>query len=78
MKNKNFLQSLKCSFNGIVAYFKSERNAKIEFVFAILAFALGIIFKLSKTEFAVLSITIFCNCSWNDKYRSREDFGLNW
>ena len=59
MKNKNFLQSLKCSFNGIVAYFKSEKNAKIELVFAILAFALGIIFKLSKTEFAILSITIF-------------------
>lgn len=43
MKNKNFLQSIKCAFRGIISGFRSERNFKIYIGIAIIFLALNII-----------------------------------
>lgn len=58
-KNKNFLEALKNSINGIKYTIKSGRNFKIQLVFAIFAILAGIIFKISMQEWAILTIIIF-------------------
>lgn len=58
-KNKNFLVRLKNSFNGIKTAFRSERNIKIQLVFAIMAIVMGIIFRISLLEFSIIMLTIF-------------------
>lgn len=58
-KNKNFLDALKNSINGIKYTFKSGRNFKIQFIFAIIAIIAGIIFKISILEWAIITITVF-------------------
>lgn len=57
-KNRNFVQALKYSICGIGHTLNAERNFKIQIVFAILAVAAGIFFKLTYIEFAVLALTI--------------------
>jgi diacylglycerol kinase (ATP) len=57
-KNKNFLAALGNSLNGIKYTLKSEKNIKIQLIFAIIAIALGIFFELNYIEFAILVITI--------------------
>lgn len=57
-KNKNFLEALKHSLEGIKYTFKNERNLKIQLIFAILAIGTGIFLKLTHIEFAILFITI--------------------
>ncbi len=58
-KEKNLLIALKHSFNGIKCVFKSERNIKIQLIFAILVIIFGIILKINFIQFAILILTIF-------------------
>lgn len=58
-KNKNFLEALKNSINGIKYTIKSGRNFKIQLVFAVVAILAGIIFKISMQEWTILTIIIF-------------------
>ena len=58
-KNQSFLNALKNALNGIKYTFKTQRNLKIQIVFAILAIILGLFLKLSITEWVILSLTIF-------------------
>lgn len=58
-KNKNFFVSLKNSFNGIKYVFITQRNLKIQFLFAILATILGCILKISLVEWSIIVLLIF-------------------
>lgn len=58
-KNKNFLEALKNSINGIKYTIKSGRNFKIQLVFAVVAILAGIVFKISMQEWTILTIIIF-------------------
>ena len=58
-KNKNFLDALKNSMNGIKYAFKSGRNLKIQLVFALIAIVASIVFNLSFLEWTVVLILIF-------------------
>lgn len=57
-KNKNFLDALKNSINGIKETFKRGRNFKIQLVFAILASLAGIILKISYIEWVIILFVI--------------------
>lgn len=57
-KNKNFLQALSHSLDGIQYTLKNEQNLKIQLFFAILAIGFGFFFKINKFEFLILIITI--------------------
>ena len=46
MKNKTFIDSLKCAFVGLLKAFKSEKNFIIYAVIAITALILNIVFKV--------------------------------
>lgn len=46
------------AFNGIVIVFKSERNMKIHVVAAITIIGLGFLYKISLTEWSMLSLSI--------------------
>lgn len=46
MKNKTFIDSLKCAFAGLLKAFKSEKNFIIYAVIAITALILNIVFKV--------------------------------
>lgn len=56
---KNFFESFKCALRGIKYGLSSQRNLWIQGTFAILAILLGIFFKISILEWAILSLTIF-------------------
>lgn len=58
-KNRNFAIALKNAFNGIKYVFTTQRNLKIQFVFAIFAFILGLILKISHVEWAIIVLLIF-------------------
>ncbi|MDP4180946.1 MAG: diacylglycerol kinase family protein [Bacillota bacterium] len=58
MKNKNILMSFLNAFNGIIIAVKSERNIKIHIVCACLVFILSLHYKISRTEFAIIFLTI--------------------
>ena len=58
-KNQKFSKALKNAINGIIYTSKTQRNVKIQFVFAILAVGLGIFLKLSQIEWCILVINIF-------------------
>ena len=58
-KNKNFFASLNNALNGIKSVLKTEKNIKIQIVFAIIAIISGIIFKISLIEFSIIILTIF-------------------
>ncbi len=59
LKNPTFWIALKNSIRGIKLVIKSERNIKIQLVFAILVTILGFMFRISFVEWAVLVVTIF-------------------
>ena len=59
LKNPTFWIALKNSKRGIKLVIKSERNIKIQLVFAILVTILGFMFRISFVEWAVLAVTIF-------------------
>jgi diacylglycerol kinase len=57
-RNDKFTDALKHALDGIKYTFKTQRNLKIQIVFAILAIILGFLFHLNIIEFAILIITI--------------------
>ncbi len=57
-KNKNFKVALKNSMFGIEYTLKTQRNLRIQIVFAILAILLGLIFGLNTTEWGILWLVI--------------------
>lgn len=54
MKEPKFLKSFNNAANGLVLVFKLERNMKIHFAIAGAVMILGLMFDMSKTEFALL------------------------
>lgn len=57
-KNKNFFEALKNSLNGIKYTFISERNLKIQVVFAIVVIIVGFLLKISLDKWLILCLTI--------------------
>lgn len=59
-KTKKLINSFKYAFSGIIASFKTERNMKIHILIAVLVIVLGILLKMSKTEWVmcIFAITI--------------------
>lgn len=57
-KNKNFLDAVRHSLDGIKYAFQSERSLKIQLVCMILAIGLSLFLKLSCAEWGVLFLTI--------------------
>ena len=58
MKTKSLLHGFHCAFTGLWDTIRSERNAKIHVVAAISAIAAGVCLNLSRTEWAILTLTI--------------------
>ncbi|MDB9883445.1 diacylglycerol kinase family protein, partial [Bacteroidia bacterium] len=58
MKLKEVLASFGYAFNGIGLFLKSERNAKIHLLAAIVAFALGFYYDLTDTEWLWVLLAI--------------------
>ena len=50
--------SFLCAINGIIATFKSQRNFKIQSIFAIVAIVLSVVLKLEPSEFLLILIFI--------------------
>lgn len=59
MKNKNFLQSVKCAFKGIVSGFSSERNFKVYLCIAAFFLVLNILLSVGVYDYVLL---IICTC----------------
>lgn len=57
-KNKNFLEALCHSLDGIKYGLQTERSLRIELLLTVLAIGLGIFLELSLLEFAILFLTI--------------------
>lgn len=57
-KNKSFLKSLSCAAVGLLKPFITERNMRIHFSFANLIMIFAYFFGLSRTEWAVLVLTV--------------------
>ncbi len=53
-----WFNSVKHALNGIVLFFRTERNAKIELVTAVFAIALSLWLQISKTEFCIILLCI--------------------
>ena len=58
MKNKSLINSFKYAFSGVGSAFKTERNIKIHLSIALLVIILGILLKISITEW-LICITLF-------------------
>ncbi len=58
-KNKNFFEALKNAMNGIKYVFKTERNFKIQLIFAVLAIVASMILKINYIELAIIILLIF-------------------
>lgn len=58
-KNKNFIDALKNSTNGIKYIFKNERNFRIQLVCAVIAIIVGVLLKLSFNQLAIIALVIF-------------------
>lgn len=57
-KNKNFIEALKNSSTGMKYAFQTERNLKIQLVFAMIAIILAIVLKLTPMEWMILMVVI--------------------
>lgn len=57
--NKNFFEAWKNAFSGIVYAFKTQRNLKIQLIAGIIVVILGIVLKISSSEWAILSLAVF-------------------
>ncbi len=55
---KRFLKSFKFSFDGLKYAYKNEQSLLIHFIFTIIVVAMGFIFKISHTEWAILCIAM--------------------
>ncbi len=58
-KNKTFLAALKNALEGMHYVIKTQRNLKIQIVFAIVAIVLGILLMCNTMEICLLVLTIF-------------------
>ena len=58
-KNKNFIKSLKCAVSGVLKPFRTEANLRFHFMIANLIVIFAYAFGITKTEWAILIITIF-------------------
>lgn len=58
-KNQNFFQAFKNAINGIMYTGKTQRNIKIQLIFAILVIILGFFLHISLIEWIILIITMF-------------------
>lgn len=54
---KRFLKSFGYAFNGLIYFFKNEKNGQIEIFTGILAIIFGFVFHISTTEWFVV---LFC------------------
>lgn len=59
MKNKNFIDALKNTINGIKYAYKTCVNLRIETIIALIVIILSICLKVTIVEGAILTITIF-------------------
>ena len=57
-KNHSLKKSFYCAFRGLNKALKSERNLRIHFCLALVAILLGILLKISKTEWLFLIMII--------------------
>lgn len=57
-KNKNFAEALKNSIAGMQYVFKTERNLKIQGVFAVLVIGMALVLKFTLMEWAILVLVI--------------------
>ena len=57
--SQNVLISFRYAFNGIKYTFNNSRNFKIQVIFAFFSLILGSIFKLDKSDYLILLVTIF-------------------
>jgi diacylglycerol kinase len=51
---KSTLYSFRYAFSGLTVLIKNEPNARIHFIAAVLAIAMGLVFKLGVTEWGIL------------------------
>ncbi|AUS96389.1 diacylglycerol kinase [Clostridium thermosuccinogenes] len=58
MKNKRIADSFKNAINGIVYAVRNERNLKIHMTAGICVMLLGLYYRIEKTEFLILCITV--------------------
>ena len=58
-KNKNFKDSVKNAFNGIMYILKNERNFRIQIIAALLVIIASFVLRLELTEFAIIVLVIF-------------------
>lgn len=56
--NKNFLKSFKFASSGIFYTISTQKNLKIQVFFAVLAIILGVFFRISTIEWAILIFAI--------------------
>lgn len=57
--NKNFIEAWKNAFSGIAHGFKTQRNLRVQLVAGVVVTILGIILKISFTEWAILMLSVF-------------------
>lgn len=58
MYNRNILQSFRSASSGLLYALGTQRNARIQVVFAVAVVALGLWLGLTTTEWAILALTI--------------------
>ena len=58
-KNQNFFKAFQNALNGIGYTCKTQRNIKIQILFALSAIVLGIVLKITSVEWMILILTIF-------------------
>ena len=58
MKNKTFLDSLKCAMNGIIAGINNEKNFKIYLLHILITFPINILFGLSFIEHVIYFVIL--------------------
>lgn len=58
MKNRNLLDSFNNAVNGIMYTVRHERNIKIHIAAAAVVLVLSLVYRLTKTEFLILCLTI--------------------
>lgn len=57
-QTENFWKSFKYAVSGIIYGIKTQRNIIIQLVFAVIAIVLGVFFKISRIEWAIIIFTI--------------------
>ena len=58
-KNKNFKDSVKNAFNGIMYILKNERNFRIQIIAALLVIIASFVLRLELIEIAIIVLVIF-------------------